>query len=109
MAEEIVEQLKQPLPLPNPAEFADLEALSPIGEYLTREYGETWIGTRAVKAGVVLHHGDIPQEAREILEALVRDQSVKLVVCTSTLAEGVNLPIRTLVLYSVQRRQMSGD
>ena len=29
---------------------------------------------------------------------------MRLAICTSTLAEGVNLPICTLVLYSVQRR-----
>lgn len=51
----------------------------------------------------------IPQESREVLEGLIRDQDVKLVICTNTLAEGVNLPIRTLVLYSVQRRYGNGQ
>jgi helicase len=34
---------------------------------------------------------------------------VRFAICTSTLAEGVNLPIRTLVLYSVQRRGKAGQ
>ncbi|MCC7178930.1 MAG: hypothetical protein IT177_11125 [Acidobacteria bacterium] len=56
-----------------------------------------------------MHHGDISQEAREVLEGLVRHGSVRCVICTSTLAEGVNFPIRTLVLYSVQRRGRAGE
>ncbi len=32
-----------------------------------------------------------------------------MVLCTSTLAEGVNLPIRTLILYSVTRGSASGE
>ena len=39
----------------------------------------------------------------------MRQGDIRLVICTTTLAEGVNLPIRTLVLYSVQRRQKTGQ
>jgi superfamily II RNA helicase len=56
----------------------------------------------------VLHHGDIPQETREVFEMVVRRELVKLAICTNTLAEGVNLPIRTMVLYSVRRGTASG-
>ncbi len=92
-----------------PIDFVRLDALQKSIDYLSAEYGANWIGTQCTQNGVILHHGDIPQEAREVLEGLVRNQDVKLVICTSTLAEGVNLPIRTLVLYSVQRRQFNGQ
>lgn len=108
LAEELVSQLSKPLPLPEPLTFARQDSLQRCIAYLEREYGGDWIGTRSVSHGAVLHHGDIPQETREVLEGLIRDGDVRLVICTSTLAEGVNLPIRTLVLYSVQRRGMSG-
>ena len=61
-----------------------------------------------MRSAAILHHGDIPQETREVFEGLVRTGEVRFAICTSTLAEGVNLPIRTLVLYSVQRRRRSG-
>jgi helicase len=104
LAEELGIQLSQKLGLlPGPDQYADQAKLSPVIDYLTTEYGQSWIGTQTVKSGAVLHHGDIPQETREVLEGLLRQEAVRFVICTSTLAEGVNLPIRTLVLYSVQR------
>lgn len=108
LAEELLNQLAHELPLPLPLTFMSVSEVSATIEYLRLEYGEDWIGTRTVSAGAVLHHGDIPQETREVLEALLRQQHVRFAICTSTLAEGVNLPIRTLVLYSVQRRQKAG-
>ncbi len=108
LAKELVDQLQHALKLPTPITFAAQEKLGPVVQYLELEYGTGWIGTRVLAAGAVLHHGDIPQEAREVLEALLRRGDVRFVICTTTLAEGVNLPIRTLVLYSVQRRQKSG-
>ena len=103
LAEELSKQLLQPLDLPSPQTYADQSRLTPAVAYLAAEYGRDWIGTKSASSGAVLHHGDIPQETREVLEKLLRQEAVKLVICTSTLAEGVNLPIRTLVLYSVQR------
>lgn len=108
IAEALVDQLQFPLPLPLPIDFARLDSLQKCIAYLEVEYGAEWIGTKSVLQGAVLHHGDIPQESREVLEGLIRDGDVRLVICTSTLAEGVNLPIRTLVLYSVQRRSITG-
>lgn len=108
LAEELVRQLSLPLALPTPLDFARNDNLQRSVAYLEGEYGNAWIGSQAVRCGVVLHHGDIPQETREVLERLIRDGDVRLIICTSTLAEGVNLPIRSLVLYSVQRRSMNG-
>jgi len=108
LAEELIKQLECPLPLPRPVDYADLETLRTRIDYLETEFGAGWIGARSLRNGAVLHHGDIPQETREVLEELLRERSIQLVICTSTLAEGVNLPIRSLVLYSVQRRVGSG-
>jgi helicase len=108
LAEELLEQLKLPLSLPSPTQYAIPASIAAAVEYLRIEFGEHWIGTQALAAGAVLHHGDILQETREVLEDILRRKHAQLAICTSTLAEGVNLPIRTLVLYSVSRRTSSG-
>ncbi len=109
LADELLSQLESPIRLPAPIQFVqDREKLQAAVEYFELEYGKQWGGTRALARGAVLHHGDIPQESREVVEALVRQGNVRLAICTNTLAEGVNLPVRTLVLYSVQRRRRDG-
>jgi len=108
LAEGLLAQLEHPLNLPLPSKYIIGIAVQHAVEYLAREYGENWVGTKVLHVGAVLHHGDIPQETREVLESLLRFGQVKFAICTSTLAEGVNFPIRTLVLYSVQRRQAGG-
>lgn len=109
LAEELVNQLARPLPLPDPLSYARQDNLQRCVAYLEGEYGDAWIGTQSVRHGAVLHHGDIPQETREVLEGLIRAGDASLIICTSTLAEGVNLPIRSLILYSVQRRGRTGQ
>jgi len=52
-------------------------------------------------AGFIVHHGDLPQRLRIKIEQLVRHQVVRLVVATTTLAQGVNFPIRTVIVHSL--------
>ncbi|GIK37993.1 MAG: hypothetical protein BroJett011_18260 [Chloroflexota bacterium] len=54
-----------------------------------------------LKAGFVVHHSKLPQKLRIKLEQLIRHQVVRLVVATTTLAQGVNLPIRTVIVHSL--------
>ena len=108
LAEELLKQLTHGLDLPRPIEFAKAAKIAPAEEYFKSEYGSEWIGTKALAAGAILHHGSIPQETREVVERLLRQEDIKYAICTNTLAEGVNLPIRTLILYSVIRRGQDG-
>ena len=109
LAEELLRQLEVPLPIDNPLEYVKEQArLRTAVDYFEREYGDQWIGTRVLAVGVVLHHGDVPQESREVIEELVAGGTARMAICTNTLAEGVNLPIRTLILYSVKRRGSDG-
>lgn len=108
LAEELLKQLNYGLAIPRPIDHAELARLSEAVEYMSAEYGAEWVGTRCVEAGAVLHHGDVPQETREVVESLLHEGSAKFAICTNTLAEGVNFPVRTLVLYSVKRKVADG-
>ncbi len=110
LAEELLEQIDLNLPMPKPLDhIRDAARVALVCDYLSREFGAQWVGTRALLAGAVVHHGDIPQETREAVEELLTEEQVRLVLCTGTLAEGVNLPIRTLILYAVKRRTRTGQ
>lgn len=110
LSEELLLQLQLGLPLPEPVAFArDPDALEDARDYLQREFGEEWVGTKMVQHAAVMHHGDVPQEAREVLEELLVTGRSALVICTGTLAEGVNLPLRTIVLNSVLTRTKDAE
>jgi len=51
--------------------------------------------------GIFSHHGNTPHGIRLSVEHAMRENLVRFVVCTSTLAQGVNLPIRYLIVTSV--------
>lgn len=52
-----------------------------------------------LRRGVMYHHGSIPDTVRLYLEDLFsRSKSLKYLACSSTLLEGVNLPIERLFL-----------
>lgn len=51
-----------------------------------------------LRKGVAFHYGPLPGSIRIMVENLVKDDEIKFVACTSTLAEGVNLPAKNLFL-----------
>ncbi|WP_448061060.1 DEAD/DEAH box helicase [Cellulomonas hominis] len=60
----------------------------------------------AIEAGVLFHHGQIPDVLRQYIEMLFRtDESSdsRLLVTTSTLLEGVNTPADCLVIMTATR------
>lgn len=74
-----------------------------LKQYFKIIFGDSYLLTISVDYGILFHHGDLPQYVREIIEDSIRSESVRLIICTNTLAEGVNLPIRTIVVHSAQR------
>ena len=67
-----------------------------------------WLGpdhdvTRLLKRGIALHHGDLPDRLRQAVEEDSRDRAHAVIVATGTLAQGVNMPIRTVIVHSCRR------
>lgn len=55
-----------------------------------------------VEKGVAYHIGNLPQDIRNNLEKLFSERRIKIIFCTSTLLEGVNLPADNLFVTSYQ-------
>lgn len=74
-----------------------------LTEYLAFQYGGDYPLTNYVRLGFAYHNGGLPQDVREFIEDYYRDKKIKILISNSTLAEGVNLPIKTLVVYNLAR------
>lgn len=59
--------------------------------------------TIASKIGILSHHRTIPQGIRLSVEYAMKESLAKFVICTSTLAQGVNMPLRYLIINSTQQ------
>jgi helicase len=67
-----------------------------------------WLGddhpvTQLLRVGIAVHHGQLPDAVRSAIEADCRERHYRVLAATSTLAQGVNLPIRTVVFHSCWR------
>lgn len=60
-----------------------------------------WLG--GLERGVAAHHAGMLPAFKEVVEELFRRKLVKVVFATETLALGINMPARTVVLESLEK------
>ncbi|WP_445152481.1 DEAD/DEAH box helicase [Baekduia sp. Peel2402] len=58
---------------------------------------------RLLKHGIVVHHGKMPGRLPRLLTMVAERELARVVLATSTLSEGVNLPVQTVLLPSMWR------
>lgn len=58
---------------------------------------------RLLKKGIVLHHGKMPGLMGRLLVTVIQERIANLVLATSTLSEGVNLPFEVVLIPSLRR------
>jgi superfamily II RNA helicase len=69
-------------------------------EYLQLpEYNEL---VRLLEAGIGIHHAGMLQVLREMVEFMLSKKYIKILVCTSTFAAGLNFAIRTVVMTNLK-------
>lgn len=89
-----------------------IEAMN-LSHLFLAHYGKDSTLTQAAQLGAVPHYADMPNGLKMAVEYALRKEHIYFVVCTTTLAEGVNIPIKYLFLStfslgntSVQIRKM---
>jgi hypothetical protein len=79
------------------ATLSEQPALAPLVDFVRQQLGDDHPLVAVLPHGVGFHHAGLPIEVLEALEQAVRDDTLPYLTCTSTLTDGVNLPVRTVI------------
>jgi superfamily II DNA/RNA helicase len=67
--------------------------------WLSQNYHPSWHFSLALKHGIGVHHGRIPRALGQYVVRLFNEGSINLLICTSTLIEGVNTRAKNIIIY----------
>ncbi|MDX9703271.1 MAG: DEAD/DEAH box helicase [Candidatus Auribacterota bacterium] len=79
------------------------EEMQAVIKYIEDELGESHILPKMIRKGVVFHHAGLSIEARFLIERLVETGDIKIICATTTLAQGVNFPIKSVIVENTKR------
>lgn len=101
LCDKVVDAYDRGLNIAPPVEFTNREEAERLVYLYTRNLGADSTATLCAKLGIFSHHGNTPHGIRLAVEHAMKHKNARFVICTSTLAQGVNLPIRYLIVTSV--------
>lgn len=68
-----------------------------------RESGPNALVTQALRAGFVVHHRELPERLRDELAILIEEGVLSLTIATSTIMNGINSPVRTILIHALNQ------
>jgi superfamily II DNA/RNA helicase len=77
-------------------------------EIIKLESNEEDVLLECIKYGVCYHNSGLSSLVKGIIEELIRNNHVKLIFATTTLAQGMNFPINTVIFQTVKFRGHEG-
>lgn len=86
-------------------DFEPNEEVISFADFIRREIHPDYPLADCVLKGAAFHYGNMPSLVRSGVENLFKSGSIRIICCTSTLLQGVNLPAKHIVIEN----PMSGD
>ena len=72
-----------------------------IIDFIEEELGEQHILPKLLRKGIGIHHSGLSLETRYLVERLIDLRKIKVLAATTTLAQGVNFPIKHVIIESI--------
>lgn len=73
-------------------------ATARLATFAAARLGDEHPLARALRRGVAYHHAGLPTDILDGIEDAVRDGNLRYVTATTSLTDGVNLPVRTVII-----------
>jgi superfamily II DNA/RNA helicase len=86
-----------------PSNCSNAQEVARIASLVRLHLGVNSEVAKAAELGIFSHHSNTPPGLRLSIEHAMKAGLARMVVCTSTLAQGVNFPIRYLIVTSTQQ------
>jgi hypothetical protein len=83
------------------------EKLAQAADWVGETYHEQWIVARALRAGIGIHHGQLPRALGHHMVRLFNEGQLPYLLVTSTLIEGVNTSARNVLIldHTIARKR----
>ncbi|MCV0387889.1 MAG: DEAD/DEAH box helicase [Nitrobacter sp.] len=76
--------------------------VSDMSDWMDENFGEGWELSESVASGVAVHHGRIPRSLASHFVRMFNNGTLPILICTSTLIEGVNTAAKSVLIYDKQ-------
>ncbi len=80
-----------------------------VNKYENKKYIGNDLNLDALKNGYAVHNAGIIPAQKELIEELFQKKLIKVVLATETLAAGINMPAKTVVMSSVNKPTDSNE
>jgi len=81
-------------------DFVEDEDLLLVKKFVAAELGENFPLTKYLSKGIGVHHAGLPDEIRYLMEWLMEENKLRVLVATTTIAQGINFPVSAILMAS---------
>ncbi|VFQ44538.1 DEAD/DEAH box helicase [Desulfoluna butyratoxydans] len=68
-------------------------------DWTAKNYHHEWLVSKGLRHGIGIHHGKLPRSLGRFMIRMFEEKKIDLLLCTSTLIEGVNTSAKNVVIY----------